>query len=155
MHNAVIVLLCASTLAACRPREVVNKTVTQRVHTTVIPENDAKKEVRDLINPIPATVDKVLLGAQLGPDGAVSQESDQFTRGQTPYLTLRLRDSPVGLKTGARWFAGKKELLAEQKEMNGGKLATFGYTQKLPAGKYHVEGYWGGNLVGDKTFEVK
>jgi hypothetical protein len=155
MRNVVAVLLCACSLATCRPREEVSKTVSPRIHTTVIPENEAKKEIRDVIHPIPATIDKVLLGAQLGADGAVSQESDQFTRGQTPYLTLRLRDSPVGLKTSARWFAGKKELLAEQKEMNGGKLATFALTQKLRPGKYHVQGYWGGNLVGDKAFEVK
>jgi hypothetical protein len=155
MRNVVAVLLCACSLAACRPREDVSKTVSQRVHTTIIPENEAKKEIRDVIHPIPATIDKVLLGADLGPDGAVSQETDHFERGQIPHLTLRLRDSPVGLKTSARWFAGKKELLVEQKEMNGGKLATFALPQKLLPGKYHVQGYWGGNLVGDKTFEVK
>jgi len=84
----------------------------------------------------------------------VSQETDHFEPGQTVYFTLRLGDSPVGLKTNAVWYAGEKIISTDQKEMNGGKLATFALTAKLPPGRYRVEGHWGGNLAAEKTFEV-
>jgi hypothetical protein len=154
MRNAVVVLLCACTLAACRPREAVTDSKSRKVITTVIPENDARKKERDLIRPV-APIEKALLGSQLGLDGAVSQESDQFEPGQTVYLTLRLRDSPVGLKTNAVWYGpGQKTISSEQKEMKGAKIATFALTAKLPPGKYRVEGHWGGNLAADKSFEI-
>ena len=146
MRKAVVFLLCACTLAACRPREVTDSK-SKKVTTTVIPENDARKKERDLIRPV-APIEKALLGSQLGPDGAVSQETDHFEPGQTVYLTLRLHDSPVGLKTNAVWYGpGQKLISSEQKEMNGGKMATFALTAKLPPGKYRVEGHWGGNLA--------
>ena len=155
MRKAVAVLLCACAFAACKPREIVTKSKTTRIHTTVIPENEARKRIRGVILPVPAPVDKVLLGAQLGPDGAVATEASQFQSGQPIYLTLRLHDSPVGLKTSAVWFGpSKKEIHSEQRDMNGGKIATFALNEKLTPGKYHVEGHWGGNLAGDKVFDV-
>jgi hypothetical protein len=148
MRKAVAVLICACALAACRPREVATNS------SSPAPENEATKKTRDLIRPI-APVDKSLLGAQLGPDGAVSQETDQFESGQIVYLTLRLHDSPVGLKTNAVWYGpDQKEIFSEQKEMNGAKIATFALNRKLPAGRYRVEGHWGGNLAADKSFEI-
>src|SRR5258708_10164810 len=144
MRKAVVFLLCVCAFAACRPSETAKKS--GKVITTVIPENEAKKKERDLIRPL-APIEKSLLGAQLGPDGAVSQETNQFESGQTVYLTLRLHDSPVGLKTNAVWYgADQKVILSEQKEMNGGKIATFALTKKLPLWKYLVEGHWRGNL---------
>lgn len=153
MRKAIAVLLCACSLAACRPREPVTGSASRKVVTTIIPENEARKKERDLIHPR-APIEKALLGAQLGPDGAVSQETDHFEPGQTVYFTLRLGDSPVGLKTNAVWYAGEKIISTDQKEMNGGKLATFALTAKLPSGRYRVEGHWGGNLAAEKTFEV-
>lgn len=155
MRKAASILLCACALAACRPREVVTKTKSTTVHTTVIPEDAATKQVSGVIRALPAPVDKSLLGDTLGPDGAVSEETDHFVAGQPVYFTLRLRDSPVGLKTSAIWYGpGEKEIHTEQREMNGAKTATFALTTKLPPGKYRVEGRWGGNLAGDKPFEV-
>src|SRR6266852_5442369 len=117
MRKAVAVFLCACSLAACRPREPVTGSASRKVVTTVIPENEARKKERDLIRPL-APIEKSLLGAQLGPDGAVSKETNQFEPGQTVYLTLRLHDSPVGLKTNAVWYgADQKAILSEQKEM--------------------------------------
>jgi len=154
MRKALVALLCACALAACRPREAVTGSGSPKTGTNVIEENEAKKKIRELIHPV-APIEKALLGAQLGPDGAVSQETDRFEPGQTIYLTLRLHDSPVGLKTNAVWYGpDQKELFSEQKEMKGAKLATFALSRKLPAGRYHVEGHWGGNLAADKTFEV-
>ncbi|HEX9458584.1 MAG TPA: hypothetical protein VGA84_05535 [Thermoanaerobaculia bacterium] len=154
MRKAVAVFLCACSLAACRPREPVTGSASRKVVTTVIPENEARKKERDLIRPR-APIEKALLGAQLGPDGAVSHETDHFETGQTVYLTLRLGDSPVGLKTNAIWYGpGQKMISSERREMNGAKVATFALTANLPPGRYRVEGHWGGNLAADKTFEV-
>jgi hypothetical protein len=148
MRKAIALLLCACALAACRPRESVTDSSSR------MPENEANKKSRLLIRPL-APIEKSLLGAQLGPDGAVSQETDHFEPGQTIYLTLRLHDSPVGLKTNAVWYGpGQKEIFSEQKEMNGAKVATFALNRKLAAGSYRVEGHWGGNLAADKAFEV-
>lgn len=148
MRKGIALLLCACALAACRPREGVTNSNSRT------PENDATKESRILVRPL-APIEKALLGAQLGPDGAVSQETDHFEPGQTIYLTLWLHDSPVGLKTNAVWYGpGQKEIFSEQKEMNGAKVATFALNRKLPAGSYRVEGHWGGNLAADKSFEV-
>ena len=154
MRKAAVVLLCACTLAACHPRETVTDSKSKKVTTTFIPENDSRKKERDLIRPF-APVEKSLLGAKLGPDGAVSEETDHFEPGQTVYLTLRLHDSPVGLKTNAVWYGPEQKMISsEQKEMNGAKIATFALTAKLPPGKYRVEGHWGGNLAADKSFEI-
>ncbi len=38
--------------------------------------------------------------------------------------------------------------------MNGTKVATFAVGQKLAPGKYHVRGYWGGNIADDRDFVV-
>jgi hypothetical protein len=154
MRKAAVVFLCACTLAACKPRETVTDSKSKKVTTIVIPENDARKKERDLIRPV-APIEKALLGSKLGPDGAVSEETDHFEPGQTVYLTLRLHDSPVGLKTSAAWYGpGQKAISSEQKEMNGTKMATFALNAKLAPGKYRVEGHWGGNLAADKSFEV-
>lgn len=147
MRKAVAVLLCACSLAACRPSSP------RKAGDTVVPENEARKKERSLIHPH-APIEKALLGAQLGPDGAVSQETDHFEPGQTVYLTLRLGDSPVGLQTNAIWYAGEKIISTEKKEMNGAKVATFALNANLPPGRYRVEGHWGGNLAAEKTFEV-
>lgn len=154
MRKVVAVFLCACTLAACHPREAVTDSKSRKVTTTFIPENDGRKKERDLIRPV-APIEKSLLGAKLGPDGAVSEETDHFEPGQTVYLTLRLHDSPVGLKTNAVWYGPEQKMISsEQKEMNGGKIATFALTAKLAPGKYRVEGHWGGNLAADKSFEI-
>src|SRR4029077_21071358 len=121
MRKAIVVLLCVCALAACRQRETVSGSGSQKTGTRVTPENETKKAVVDLIHPV-APIEKALLGTQLGPDGAVSEETDHFETGQTVYLTLRLHDSPVGLKTNAVWYgSGKKEIFSEQKEMKGAK----------------------------------
>ena len=155
MRKVAAIVLCACAVFSCRPREVVTKTKSTTVHTTVIPDNEAKKQVREVIHPLPAPVEKSLLGDKVGADGAVTHEADHFTSGEPVYFTLRLHDSPVGLKTSAIWSGpGQKEIHTEQREMNGAKMATFAMTSKLAPGKYKVEGHWGGNLAGEKSFEV-
>ena len=78
------------------------------------------------------------------------------TPGETVYLTMWFRESPVGLHTHVSWKdAAKKEVLHEERPMNGSKIATYALnTAKLKPGKYHVDGYWGGNVAAEKDFDI-
>jgi hypothetical protein len=153
--NVVAVLLCASVFAACQNRPESAAPVGAKGRTTNIPESEAGKRGHVIERTGTAVVARVLVGTKLGADGAIAEERTLFTVGEPVYLTLRLIDSPVGLGTGAIWYDQHGlRLAAEKKDMNGSKVATFALAQKLAPGKYHVEGYWGGNLAGDKKFEV-
>jgi hypothetical protein len=110
----------------------------------------------EVIQPAPQFIDHSLLGAQLGPDGMVSKETDSFTPGEPIYLILVLRESPPGLQTSAVWSnAEKKQLRVERKQMNGAKVATFSFRDpKMKPGHYRVVGYWGGNIAAEREFNV-
>ncbi|MDP9362128.1 MAG: hypothetical protein M3P29_11830 [Acidobacteriota bacterium] len=125
------------------------------MRTTNIPEDESGKQSRVIERTGTTLVDRMLVGTQLGAGGAVAEERTVVTAGEPVYLTLRLRDSPVGLRTGAIWYDHRgRRVAVEKKEMNGAKVATFALAQKLTPGQYHVEGYWGANLAGDTKFEV-
>jgi hypothetical protein len=153
MRLTVAVLLSALVIAGCHKKQ--ETAAPGRVITTIIPQNEAGKRAR-VLDPVgTAVIDKMLVGTRLGPDGNVGEEQTTVATGEPLYVTLRLRDSPVGLRTGAAWYdEHDKEIVREQKEMNGAKIATFALGQKLAPGKYHVRGYWGGNVADDRNFEV-
>ena len=44
--------------------------------------------------------------------------------------------------------------VAQQKDMNGGKVVTFVIPKGLPPGQYRVTGYWGGNVAVEREFQV-
>lgn len=156
MRKAGVFLLCAcAAVAACRKESGGTTAPQTRVHTTVIPENEARKQLRTVLRPVPYFIDSSALGTQVGTDGAVVTDENIFRPGEPIYLTMRLHESPVGLHTRVKWLdASDKQLAGEQKEMNGAKVVTFVLRQKLKPGKYRAEGYWGGNLAAEKPFEV-
>lgn len=156
MRKAGVFLLCAcAAVAACRKESGGTTARQTRVHTTVIPENEARKQLRTVLRPVPYFMESSALGTQVGADGTVVTDENIFRPGEPIYLTMRLHESPVGLRTGVKWFdASDKQLAAEQKEMDGAKVVTFELRQKLKPGKYRVEGYWGGNVAAEKPFEV-
>ena len=123
--------------------------------TTNIPQNESGKRASVIDRVGTAVIEKMLVGIQLGPDGTVSEQQTAVPEGDPVYVTLRLHDSPVGLRTGAVWYdAHDQQIAREQKDMNGTKVATFALSQKLAPGKYHVRGYWGGNIADDRSFVV-
>lgn len=131
------------------PKKVVHVT------TTNIPSNERGVKEKDLVRPSLRFVEASKLGTKLGADGTVADESLLVAEGQAVYLTLNLRESPVGLQTHVIWYDTKgKELAKELHPMNGAKTVTFAMTKPLAPGVYRVEGYWGGNLAAEKTFEV-
>jgi hypothetical protein len=142
---------------ACQSKQepAVSSPRPARVRTVNIPQDVSSKRAT-IIDPVgTAVIDRMVVGTQLGPDGTVTQQSRSVTAGAPIYLTLRLRDSPVGLRTSAVWLDSHgQQVTREQKDMNGLKIATFALTQTLPPGTYRVQGYWGGNIVGDVKFEV-
>lgn len=155
MRKLVLLALLAAALS-CKPK-VETKTTTVTHTTTVnIPENAAKRTEKDLVRMLPTFLQKSALGPVVGTDGMVSKEATNFKRGETVYLSLWLNESPVGLKTSAKWFdAANKVIDHEEHEMNGAKLSTFALkTASLKPGKYRAEGYWGGNLAAEKDFSI-
>jgi hypothetical protein len=125
----------------------------------------AKKSVPDarnvkvdtVVNQPPIFIDHSVLGSALGPDGTATNPSLTFEQGRPIYLTLFLRESPGGLVTTAVWSdaADKKILLTDRKPMNGGKIATFTWDDpKTKPGRYHVIGYWGGDIGAEYRFEI-
>jgi hypothetical protein len=149
-----VIVACALALGSCSKQEPAAQRP-PRVITTNIPEDARGEKKRVFVKPVPDILDKSLLGDQLAPDGTVMDESVVFAPGQPIALTIWLKQSPPGLATSATWFdAHEKPIAHEQRPMNGAKVTTFVMKQKLAPGTYHVVGYWGGNVVADKSFEV-
>ena len=154
MWKQIAILGCALALASCRKHEPPAQKP-RKVVTTVIPENVRGKEKLFIRPDVPNILDKAVLGSKLAPDGTVAQENIVFAPRDPIALTIWLKQSPPGLSTGAIWYHGDGKAFAhEQRTMNGAKVVTFSMNEKLKPGKYRVEGYWGGNVVADKTFEV-
>jgi hypothetical protein len=155
MYKAVAVLLCLLAAACNRFGQESAAPAKPHVKTVIIPENEAQKHALDAVHIPPLLIEKVLLGTQLGPDGAVSADSTSVAEGQPLYVTVRLRDSPIGLHIGAIVKdAHGKNIAREEKPMNGAKVTTFAIVHTLPPGSYSAEAYWGAPPGIIKNFEV-
>jgi hypothetical protein len=148
--------IIALLLIACQREAPPQASAPRRAAAKSVPTDARNAKVNALLPVAPPTfLDAARLGAKLGPDGRVAEETAAFRKGEPVYLTLDLRESPVGLATEAVWQDGKgKELLRERHEMKGAKTFTFAMKTPLAPGRYRVEGWWGGNLVTEKTFEI-
>jgi hypothetical protein len=155
MRRAIAVFTCALAVASCGRNESA-KPPERKVVTTAIPEKVDQQTKNIVVRPdVPNVLDKSLLGSKLAADGTVAEESATFKPGEVVALSIWLKQSPPGLNTGAIWYGKDDKVLAREKRpMNGGMVATYSLKQKLKPGKYRVEGYWGGNVVADKTFDV-
>ncbi len=149
--------IIALLLVACHREAPPQPSAPRRVVTKSVPTDARNAKVNALLPVAPPTfLDSARLGAKLGADGRVAEQTATFRKGEAVYLTLDLRESPVGLATEAVWQDGKgKELARERHEMNGAKTVTFAMKKPLAPGHYRVEGWWGGNLAAEKTFEIK
>ena len=150
---AIAVLLLLACQRHAPPAEVKGIV---HVTTTNKPSNERRVKEKDLVRPGTGRfLESAKLGAKVGADGSVAEETFAFVEGQPVYLTLNLRESPPGLQTHAVWLDDKgKELGKELHAMNGAKTVTFAMTKPLAPGLYRVEGYWGGNFAAEKTFQV-
>lgn len=157
-RTTVIALILAA--AACG-RETTTVTTTngpRKVNIRTIPEDEKKKRADDVIRvDEPYFMKKSMLGAKLDAQGNVAEEKSTFRKGEPVYLTMILKDSPIGLQTHVTWLRerDKSELHTELHEMKGAKVVTFALGDpNLEPGKYRVIGYWGGNVAADKPFEI-
>jgi hypothetical protein len=155
MRTSLVVLFAVTVVFACQKADE-GGAKKGRVTTTNVPGDASNARVDTVIQPAPVFVDKALLSPIRAADGNVTEEKRTAKVGDIVYLTMYLRESPVGLKTQVKWTdEHKKELKREEREMKGTKVVTYGFvTMGLKPGKYHVEGYWGGNLAAEKDFEV-
>jgi len=156
MRRTMAIAACALAIVACKKSEPSTAAPPPKVVTTVVPE-DVQQPKNIVIRPdVPNVLDKSLLGTALAADGTVAEEVTEFKAGQPIALSIWLKQSPPGLNTGVMWYGADEQVFERDKRpMNGATVATFTLKKKLKPGKYRVEGYWGGNVVADKTFEVK
>ena len=155
MLKSLPVVICCIAIA-CQRNEAPSKAKPGHVTTKVVPSDARNARIDTVIQPVPVFIDHALLSNKPETDGTVRQDTTTVARGDTVYLTMWFRESPVGLRSHAVWKdAAKKEIHREDRDMKGGKIATFALaTSKLKPGKYHVEGYWGGNVAAEKDFEI-
>src|SRR5438067_390929 len=151
------VVVVASLLALACQRETQSHSKNVRVHTKLIPEDARNVKVKDAIRtPSVQFLQLAKIGTKLAPGNTVDVEETKIAQGTPVYLTMWLRESPIGLNTSAQWYGSDEKIVKRDvRAMNGGKIATFSLdTAKLEPGKYRVEGFWGGNVAVEKAFEV-
>lgn len=152
--SAVLVLL-----AACgRNQSPTPKRGVKRTPTTAtpVPEDLRNAHINDVVSLETANfLETAVLGDELGPDRNVAKENDQIPEGHEVHLTMKLRESPVGLQTRAVWkdIFGK-DIAMEERAMGGQKVVTFTCKKRLAVGHYSVTGYWGGNIAVERSFDV-
>ena len=95
-------------------------------------------------------------GSQLDADSLVATPSAAFEAGEPVYLSMWLAEAPEGLQVALRVLdAEENEIGTARRDAAGGKRAvTLEVGEPLKAGKYKLEGFWGGNLVCEKPISV-
>ena len=159
MKQWTIVLALALLSLACRKETPAasspNAGATPPAQTATAPADMKQTNINQVIDLRPPVLEKSMLGSKLA-NGVVAEPAATFQPKEPVSLTMWLKESPNELQVAARWLDAKgKEVAIERKPANGQKVITFTLSKPLSRGKYHAEGYWGGNLVTDVEFEVK
>lgn len=156
-----IALLAALTLA-CRKEAMPTSgsapatTATSVTTTAPKPQDLSNAKVNQVIPTPPRVVPRCSAGAVLSADGTASPKNE-FARKDKIYFTMWLNEAPAGLQVHVKLFEqGKDEpLTAVPLPAEGLKVATVEVPRPPKAGKYRVEGYWGGNWVCEQQIELK
>jgi len=82
-------------------------------------------------------------------------EKTTVAAGEAIRLALTLNESPEKLVVGAKLMDGTNEVAHVTVPARGQKSLTLEIPGKVPAGKYRLEGYWGGNVVCEHDLEVR
>jgi hypothetical protein len=119
-------------------------------------EDLRRANIDKIVTPVPPFVESCAIGAQPAADGRVTGQETHFTAGKAIYLTMRFHESPAGLQASVKMYDAKKKLVIEEtRPMNGAKVATFTVApDKVKAGFYRIEGYWGGNIACEHNVTV-
>ena len=158
MRKSLSVLLCLIALACPSKQSDTSAPGKPNVRTTTVGDpTDAKNlRVDSVVAPAPVFFDKAILSTRVNAEGHATVDEKAIPKGSTAYFTMYLRESPVGLATRAVWLGeNRSEIAKEEHDMKGAKVATFKLdTKKLSAGRYTVQGFWGGNIAEEKQFEI-
>ncbi len=130
----------------------------KREGTAILPENDAGKKENVPISLRPATpffMVRSTVGDAVNAKKEAEKNNLKIATGTAVHLTLYLKESPPGLRTGVVWYKDERPIRREVKPGNGQKVITYTLDDaKLQPGTYRVVAYWGGNVAADKRFEL-
>ncbi len=103
MRKYTLLFIVLVVAAACRKTVTTTGSgMTTRSMTTGVPADLPNGKVNALEPPVPPFLDKTVIGAKLGADGAVSDQQNIFTAGEPMHLTMRFTQSPAGLQASIR-----------------------------------------------------
>ncbi|HYI09129.1 MAG TPA: hypothetical protein VEK57_08660 [Thermoanaerobaculia bacterium] len=147
--RSIFVLTLLVTVAACnretRPAEPASP-ASSGVETTTV----AGKR-RDLRNAQISVTTPLIPSAM----ASCNPAKTEYAEGEAVQLLLKLNESPVGLVVGARVRDDDEEIAYVTVPAEGKKELTVTVEEKLDAGTYRLEGYWGGNLVCEHDITIR
>lgn len=123
---------------------------------TAAPPADISNVKVDTIVPLPPNVvPQCSAGSVLDPNGAVSQAKTTFAKTDPIHFSMWLNEAPPGLQVSVKVIdEDNEEVSIAKKAAEGVTIATLRIATPARAGKYRLEGYWGGNLVCEKAIEI-
>jgi len=149
----------ASTFVACRyePPPAEGPRPQLRTRTVWLRTDLTGKRIKQKFVLQPQVLSRCEAGSQLGPNGLVSVPASTFGTSDPVYLTMWLKEAPDELQVSLRVLdANEDEIgVARRNDVGGAKAVTLHVGEELEAGRYKLEGFWGGNLVCEKNVEVK
>jgi hypothetical protein len=154
---ALIVLTGCKRETVAPPAEPAGSTTTAAATTaaTTTPE-DMKAAAVDTVVPLrPDVIARCEAGSVLGADGAVSAAKTSFTPKDPLHVSLWLEEAPEGLQVSVKLIdAGGTEVANVPRNAEKLKVVTLKIPTPKEAGRYKLEGYWGGNVVCEKNVDV-
>jgi hypothetical protein len=150
--------VAAALCVACRyeppPREQAGPQLRQR---TVWERTDfTGKRVQQKFSLQPQVLSRCEAGSKLGSDGVVSTPAATFGEQDSIYLSMWLAEAPKGLQLAMRVLDddGNEIGTARRDNAGGARAVTLHVGETLEPGRYKLEGFWGGNLVCEKSISV-
>ena len=152
---AILILLGA----ACRyePPPAQPKRPELQTRTVWVRTDLSGKQVRQKVDLMPDVLSRCEAGSQLGPDHLVSQPTGTFRTSDPIHLSMWIKEAPEGLQLAMRVVDTEDNEIgvARRDDAGGATAVTMKVGETLEPGRYKLEGYWGGNLVCEKTIEVR
>lgn len=156
-----IAFLTLILLAACRketapPATAQPQPATTAAATATAEPQDLKNAKVNTVIPLPPdVVPQCQTGSQLNPTGAVARALTSFGPKDPIYFSMWLKEAPEGLQVSVKVLdAENEEVVVVPKAAAGLAIATM-TVPTLKAGKYKLEGYWGGNAVCENSVEIR
>jgi hypothetical protein len=96
--------------------------------------------------------DRFQIGKTVAADGKVLNDTDQFTAGDSIYISFVVRNAPAGTYAKVTWkrIDGDVKMGEEQKTLPAGGFVSFAVkdTSTWPPGRYRVEKWFGREASG-------